>query len=157
SAALLHFTLRAAPIGLVVFTAARIVELEDNRAARRLVRTLAQMGTLHRIEMAPLDAEDTARLARDVAPALDAGEIYARSHGNPLFTIELARAGKAIRGALPSTLTEVIEGRLSQPTAPARTLIPWVASLGHDIRLDALERITEMPSADLLAALEELE
>lgn len=157
SAALLHYIVRAAPAHLVVICAAQPAELQDNLAASRLLRALRRTGELHELDLMPLDAAATAQLAKSVAPELDPQQIFVQGGGNPLFTIEIARAGKEADGSLPATLDGLIAERLSKLATPAHALIPWAAALGHDFTLQALDRVAEMPSTDLLLAVEELE
>lgn len=158
SASLLHFIARRhAGQGVLLAGASRRVELEDNPAVTRLLRTLRLAGSVRQLEIAPLDAVATARLVRGVGPTLDADRIFARSEGNPLFALEIALAGRDDATALPDTLEELIGDRLARLDPGARGLVPWAAALGHDFTLEALVHTSGLPSAELLLAVEELE
>jgi tetratricopeptide (TPR) repeat protein len=73
------------------------------------------------------------------------------SGGNPLFALELARAQST------GSLTQVIASRLAQLDGRARDLVSWAAAIGHQFDAETLGRATEMPSGEMLTALEKLE
>ncbi|HET7551060.1 MAG TPA: AAA family ATPase [Gemmatimonadaceae bacterium] len=157
SASLLHYVVRGcAGQGVLLLCASRRVEIEDNIAAARLLRALRRTGSVHQIHVGPLDAAATARLVRGVGTSLDADRIFARSEGNPLFALEIARAGRD-DDTVPGTLQELIGDRLAQLDPSARGLLPWASGLGHDFTLDTLGRTAGLQNAELLLAVEELE
>jgi DNA-binding SARP family transcriptional activator len=140
SAALLHYVARKTKLRIVC--AARVGEIDDNPYASRLVRDVAT------VNIGPLSAEETRAL---VAASPDRDRVVAESGGNPLFALELARAQS------PGTLTQVIASRLAQLDGRARDLVSWAAAIGRQFDADILGRATEMPSGEMLAALEKLE
>jgi DNA-binding SARP family transcriptional activator/tetratricopeptide (TPR) repeat protein len=149
SAALLHYVARTSTSRIVL--AARNGELEDNPKALRLVRELARDKRLRRIELGPLTAEETIVLARAVATPDDALRVASASGGNPLFTIELARAQH------PGSLLEVIGERITQLEGAARDVVSWAAAVGRQFDAEIVGRATGMPAGEMLAALERLE
>ncbi|HEX7049729.1 MAG TPA: AAA family ATPase [Longimicrobiales bacterium] len=158
SIALLHFAARRLDGTHVLFAcAARPAELEDNAAALRFVRALDRESRLRRIELAPLDARHTAELVRPLGAELDPERIFRESAGNPLFSLEIARALSAGEGAVSATLEGLIDGRLARLSERARDVVPWAAALGHDFTLDVLSRVVDLPPSELLRAVEELE
>lgn len=159
SSSLLHYMARHvdAASGLLIVCAARDGEIEDNAGASSVLRSLAREGRLQRIPLGPLGAEDTMALARSVDPALDAARIFARSEGNPLFTLELARAhgrGDADPGPTIGTL---IAGQLARLTEPTREVLLWAAAHGRSFTPDDLARAARLDGGELIKALGELE
>jgi DNA-binding SARP family transcriptional activator len=156
SAALLHFAARAlAGSRVLLACSARGGELADNPAALRLVRGLARNPRVREIALGPLDEGATAALARAVDPKMNADRIFEESDGNPLFALELARAGE--RGTIPATLDELIGERLGRLGEGARTLVAWCAALGRSFDLTKLRSVAGLPTSELLAGLDALE
>ena len=101
--------------------AAGVLVVGTVRAARehpftRFLAGVRQSGMVVEIPLAPLDAQETAELARLESPKpienKSLGEIFRATRGNPLFVVESVRAG------LQSTRVHaVIAARLAQLTA----------------------------------------
>jgi DNA-binding SARP family transcriptional activator len=158
SAALLHFLGRSLRGERVVIAAgARPGELSDNAAALRAVRALERERNLTRVAIEPLDPEQTASLHRQIAPSVDAGEIWSESRGNPLFVIELARAALHRSGEVPENLAMLITSRLERLDGDAQTVLPWAAALGRAFDVGVLIDVTGLPATALLGALADLE
>ena len=146
SAALLHYVARKTDLRIVC--AARVGEIDDNPHASRLVRDLARDKRLTQVDIGPLTKEETSAL---IAGAADHDRVVKESGGNPLFALELARAQST------GSLTQVIASRLAQLDGRARDLVSWAAAIGHQFDAETLGRATEMPSGEMLTALEKLE
>jgi DNA-binding SARP family transcriptional activator len=159
SASLLHYALRAfaAPSSLLFICAARRGELEDNAAMLGVTQSLTRERRIVELKLGPLNPEDSAALARAVDPSLDASAVSAESGGNPLYILELARAWEGREDAPSRTLDALIMGHLARVDARARDLLVWAAALGRRFTLDLLARAADFETADLLAALGELE
>src|SRR5262249_10198450 len=156
SAAMLHFAARAlAGSRVLLACSARPGELADNPAALRLVRGLGRNPRTLEIALGPLDESATATLARAVDPSVNPGRVFEESDGNPLFALELARAGE--RGAIPATLDGLIGERLGRLGEGARTLGGWCAGLGRSFDLAKLQNVAGLATSELLAGLDELE
>jgi DNA-binding SARP family transcriptional activator len=158
SAALLHYlSRRLAGSRVVLACAARAAEIDGNPRIEGLLRALVREQRLLRIDLSPLDEDAVKALVRSVHGSADAAKILSDGGGNPLFSIELARA--AARGDLvpTSTLDELIAERLARLDPRAAELVPWVAALGRSFSVDALAAVTSLPVSDLLSAVEELE
>jgi tetratricopeptide (TPR) repeat protein len=155
SLGLLHYASRAlAGARIVVACAARPGELDDNRAAVRMLRGLARECRLHEVALAPLKADDVAELARAVG-APDAAEVASRAGGNPLFAIELARAPSGAK--LPRTIEATLEERFERLAPRAREVLPWAAAFGRAFESAELATAMQCPDADLVEAIEHLE
>ncbi len=158
SAALLHYVVRRqGGMRLLCVAAARAGELADCPAALRLVRALARERRLRRFELTPLDALETAELARSVAPLADGARVYDESRGNPLFALEVARALALGEDTLSGTLGGLIGDRLSRIGRGARELLPWAAAFGREFAADWLASVTGLAASDLVAGIAELE
>jgi DNA-binding SARP family transcriptional activator/tetratricopeptide (TPR) repeat protein len=159
SVALLHYAARALIDSRVLIACAgRAWELEANRPVRALLWNLARDKRLLRLELGPLDAAATSELVAGVAAGVDAKQIFIDCGGNPLFSLELARALAAGDGAgAVHTLDALIGERLSYLSEGAAELLPWASALGHSFSLDTLAALTQVPVTQLLGAVEELE
>ncbi|MFF2776034.1 ATP-binding protein [Streptomyces sp. NPDC058052] len=143
------------------------------------VAELVRAGLAARIAVPRLGREDALALARDArpSPGREADEreldrLWRLSLGNPLFTVELARAGAAerdrvnsrdgggFRGGAPEGVRQLVAQRLLRLEPGARRMAEIVAAAGGaaplaevlDIARDGLH--PPMPRAEATAALE---
>jgi len=121
----------------------------------RFVAGLRQSGMLLEIPLKPLDAEETADLARlESAKPLESenlGEIFRATRGNPLFVVESVRAGLQ-----SSRVHGVIVARLAQLTAAAYELAGLASVIGRPFSFELLEKATDWDEASVSQALDEL-
>lgn len=159
SVALLHTLMRGfdKPGPLVIAATARPGELADNKPAWRLVRGLARDGRLAELPLGPLEQTASTALARSMAPGRDVTPVVAAGEGNPLFTIELARALAAGDDALPGSIEAVLADHIARAEGAARMLLPWAAALGRTLDAGVLARCVTLSPAAWDSALEELE
>jgi tetratricopeptide (TPR) repeat protein len=159
SSSLLHYVARHvdAASGLLIVCAARDGEIEDNAAASGVLRSLSRERRIRKIELGPLSHEETTELVRAVDPALDGADIFAASEGNPLFTLELARARRRGEARPGPTIASVIAGQLARLTEQAREALLWAAAHGRTFTPDDLAVAARLDAAELLMALGELE
>ncbi|MGF1469008.1 MAG: AAA family ATPase [Sandaracinaceae bacterium] len=165
SAELLHYVARQLSRRPILFAlTARAGEIVDNEPLTRVLRGLRRERLLRELELGPLNQADTEALVAAVAPGADRAEVYARSGGNPLFALELARSGDAPDAAeagegapLPSTVSEVVQARVERLPAPCGDVLRWAATVGPRARLSCLAVLTELPEDELLVSLEHLE
>jgi DNA-binding SARP family transcriptional activator len=159
SVSLLHYVIRAIdkPHRVVFAAAARSSELSDNEPAQRLVNNVARERRLEEIPLGPLDELAGAALAKSMAPDRDVTSVVAVSEGNPLFTLELARALASGQTAIPDSIESVLMEHLSRPEGPARALLPWAAALGREFDLGVLTRCVKLSPGEWDDALAELE
>jgi DNA-binding SARP family transcriptional activator len=166
SLALLHFVTRASPShsGLAGLASARMLvactargdELLESPTAMRCVRAMQREDRLVEQRLGALDAAHTAELARAVDDGIDDAQVVARSGGNPLFALELARA--RVRGVQSSeSLDALLADRLDRIDARAQEIVPWAAALGRSFRADLLALVTGASDLELVGALTELE
>src|SRR6185503_396753 len=121
----------------------------------RFAAGLRQNGRILEIPLEPLDAQETAELARLESPSTlesaNLGDIFHATRGNPLFVVESVRAG------LQSTKVHaVIASRLAQLTAPSYELAGLASVVGRPFSFELLEKATDWDEASVSQALEEL-
>jgi DNA-binding SARP family transcriptional activator len=162
SAELLHVVARAlADRPVAVVLAARAGEAADNAGLVRLVRAWRRDGRLEERALGPLDEAATAALARGVRGDIDGARVYAQSSGNPLYALELARAGAAGAGGdgdgggggVPDSLGGVVRDRLAQLPPDAADVLRWLAVLGRATPED-IAALSGLDGDAVLAALE---
>ena len=133
-----------------------------------LLSELRQHGQVVELPLSPLDAEETATLAAQVArhplDAMDSGALFRTTKGNPLFVVESVRAGLRDAGegagdgsiSAPPRVHAVITARLAQLSAPAYELAGLASAAGRAFSLDLLAKSTDWDEDSLSAALDEL-
>ncbi|MFU8889376.1 MAG: ATP-binding protein [Trueperaceae bacterium] len=169
----LHFLLRFdAHARLLVVATARGHEVDGHAALSAWLAALRDEGSLLEAELPPLSLEETAALAHGLgchglAPA-EIAALYADSEGNPLFVIELLRAGlvagtstpvvpvSAGAPALPPRLRTVIRARLARLSATSAELVGVAAVIGRAFDLDLLVRVSGRAEDAVVRALDEL-
>jgi predicted ATPase len=158
SIALLHYVARMnRHRPLLIALAARSGELVDNDAMVRMVRTMRRDHLLEEMEVGPLDEAATAELVHTLDEEADAADLYARSAGNPLFALELARAKGQSTSAVPPTLTELVRDRLHRLSSEGRDVLRWGAALGHSFDTELLGKLCSLDLESLIQGLEILE
>ena len=158
SAELLHYVVRMTrhrPVA--VFLAARSGELPDNESIMRVLRGFRRDRWMEEIELAPLTRKDTAELIRLVSPAVDADGVFEESSGNPLYTIELARASDRSGARLDPTLAGLIRDRIARLPAAASDVLRWAAVLGSTFSLQRLSSLLSPGFEEFTRALESLD
>ena len=120
----------------------------------RFLAGLRQSETVVEIPLEPLDAQETAELARLESTSPGGGnldEIFRATRGNPLFVLESVRAG------LQSTRVHaVIAARLAQLSAASYELAGLASVIGRPFSFELLEKATDWDEASVSRALDEL-
>ncbi len=171
----LHYFLRfqTASSALILGTV-RIEESHFDQPLSAMTRQLRADDKVHIIELAPLDAAETAKLAFQVQghPLDDVSSIrlYQETEGNPLFVVETVRAAmsppEALQTAslnssqdtlaLPPRVQAIIAGRLAQLSPAARTVAEIGAANGRAFTLDLLLLASRENEETVIEALDEL-
>jgi DNA-binding SARP family transcriptional activator/tetratricopeptide (TPR) repeat protein len=159
SSSLLHYVARQFDTNsrLLLVCAGRNGEIEDNAAVSSVLRSLSREQRLQKIELGPLGPEETKELVHLIDPALDGAGIFAESEGNPLFTLELARARQRGDAEPGPTIEAVIGGQLVRLTDHAREVLLWASAVARAFKPEDVGRAARLDDADMLTALEELE
>ncbi|MGH2344244.1 MAG: ATP-binding protein, partial [Chloroflexota bacterium] len=175
----LHFLLRFDPAArLLVVGTIRVEELAAHHPLRTFLLHLGNTVGVLEIDLQPLDAAETAKLAAQVLGRdLDIGtalRLYRETEGNPLFVVETMRGGlrqapehtlettagekpaAEDRPPLPPRVYTVIAGRLARLSAPARELVGLAAAIGRAFTLDILLRAGRGDEESAVQVLDEL-
>jgi AAA ATPase domain len=134
----------------------------DETQRTRLGPYLAELdraGRVERIELARLDQVQTgAQLVGilGVAPAAELIDaVFARSEGNPFFTEELLAAVKSGSGELPTTLRDLLRGRVQTLPEQAQHVLEVVAVAGRRVPHRLLATVADLDDRQLDGALRE--
>lgn len=169
---LLEFVAReSAGAPLLILGLYRDVELHRDHPLRATLAELKRIPSTVMVAVGGLTEQGAAELigataGRDVPEAV-AAAIHAETEGNPLFVAEVVRllasegrlddigdsGGRAI--ALPESVREVIGHRLHRLSRECADLLGVVSVLGREFSLDAVERLGDGPTEDLLDLLDE--
>jgi tetratricopeptide (TPR) repeat protein len=176
----LHYVFRFAPQArLLLLATVRAEEVHPGHALVANLRTWQPEGLVRELPLEPLSAAETLSLAEQVAGhLLDESAINALHHeteGNPLFVIELVRAGTfELQGqeqpgrdqprpllaqpslALPPTVHSVLAARLAQLSGEARELASLAAVIGREFSFTVLSHASGEPEEALVRGLDEL-
>ncbi|MBV8810237.1 MAG: AAA family ATPase, partial [Acidobacteriaceae bacterium] len=145
----------SAAAGVLVIGTVRAEETGREHPFTRFMAGLRQSGMVVEIPLEPLDAQETAELARreSMKPleSENLGEIFRATRGNPLFVVESVRAG------LQSTRVHaVIAARLARLSAPSYELAGLASVMGRPFSFEVLEKATDWDEASISNALDEL-
>lgn len=123
-------------------------------------------GRLTRIGLKRLDAKNSAQLAAHVLKkGLDAQQtkrLHAETEGNPLFVVEMARAGLSDAALdsrlaqLPANVQAVIESRLASLSAAAQELAQLAAVIGRSFTFSLLNQACIHSEDMVIHSLDEL-
>lgn len=166
---LLRFDTSASVLVLGTF---RSEEVDDKHPLMGVLRDVQHTNQLSQIELKRLDAAESAHLAehilqRDMALS-EATRLYRDTEGNPLFVVEMARAGLASQDAdgqagepdvmihLPARIQGVMRGRLAQLSPTALELARVGATIGRAFSLDVLIHASGSDEETVLRNLDEL-
>jgi DNA-binding SARP family transcriptional activator/predicted ATPase/DNA-binding XRE family transcriptional regulator len=173
----LHFLLRFEPhTDLLIVGTARSEESPPEHPLSLMARQLQVEDRISTIELSPLDAAETARLAAEVQEhALEDRDIlrlFRETEGNPLFVVETVRAQVAGSETVeadqinlansdnahppPPRVHAVIVGRLVQLSPQARKVAELGAVMGRAFPLDLLVRAGHEDEDTVVGVLNEL-
>ncbi|HEY7335012.1 MAG TPA: AAA family ATPase [Bryobacteraceae bacterium] len=145
----------SAASGILLLGTVRAGETERDHPFNAFLAWLRQSNMVEEIPLEPLDAQETAELARlESAKPLESenlAEIFRATRGNPLFVVESVRAG------LRSTRVHaVIASRLAQLSATSYDLAGLASVVGRPFTFELLEKATDWDESSVSQALEEL-
>jgi DNA-binding SARP family transcriptional activator len=173
----LPYLLRFDPAArLLIVVTLRPEEIDEWHPVASFLLDLRANDQLTEIELGPLNAEETATLAAQMATqpvTADAAlRLYQETEGNPLFIVETMRS-EIIDGAgsvqttgaiapfvssspFPPRVYGVIQRRLAQLSPAARDLAGLAAVIGRSFTFDLLSHSGALTEDVLVAALDEL-
>ncbi len=153
--AYLSETLWPAPIGMVVTW--RDTEVAASSLAAGVIASLARAPGSRRCDLSGLSQDSIARwLAAAGLDGVDAGDLHARTGGNPLFVSEsiqlLAHGSRP--GARLRSVGEVIRERLAPLPPACRDALEVAAVLGREFEYPPLAAALQVSPAAAVAALD---
>lgn len=116
---------RLGGVGVLVLATYRDDELGRSHPLRVVLGDLGTSSSTHRLTLAPLSAAAVAALAR--GSAVDAGNLYRQTAGNPFFVTEVLAAGTQ---GIPATVHDAVHARVARLARPARELLDVAAVIG---------------------------
>jgi predicted ATPase len=134
----------------------------DEPGQQQLGSYLAELdrgGPVQRLELPRLDRAETAGQLTGIlgaAPAVDLVDgVFARSEGNPFFTEELLESLRGGSATLPTTLRDLLQGRIETLPEPARQVLRVAAVAGRQVPHPLLAAVACLDEGRLEAALRE--
>ena len=141
--------------GILLLGTVRAEETGHEHPFTRFLASLRQSAMVLEIPLAPLDARETAELARtESAHPLESAnleEIFHATRGNPLFVVESVRAG--LRNP---RVHAVIAMRLAQLSPAAYELAGVASVVGRPFSFELLAKAADWDEASLSQSLDEL-
>lgn len=168
---LLHFDSTAR---LLIIATARSEELDENPALVSLRDDLRHADRLSEIALGTLSRHDTLQLAQSLSThpldSAHAERLYIETEGNPLFIVEITRAGVTVNGQhsgdkredpipehlLPPKVQAVVEHRLSSISPAAHQVLITAAVIGRSFTFDVLAHAAQADEESLVHGLDEL-
>ncbi|MFD3747234.1 AAA family ATPase [Nocardia sp. NPDC058633] len=117
------------------------------------------VGSLHLRGLSPADSAHCLRVeaGRELPDRLS-GEAFDMTAGNPFYLREL---GRSLRGStddalrMPTSLREVVRGRMTPRSTPAQELLRAASILGERFTIAVAARLVERCASDCLASVDE--
>jgi hypothetical protein len=135
----------------------------DEPGQRRLGPYLAELdrgGSVERLLLARLDRAETAAQLTGIlgaVPAVDLVDgVFDRSEGNPFFTEELLESARAGSSTLPTTLRDLLQGRIEALPEPARQVLRVAAVAGRQVPHPLLAAVAVLDEGQLDGVLREV-
>lgn len=161
---------------LLLVGTCRPIGPDDNSELTTLLATLNRAALADAMVLQPLsEAEHQQLLQQSLekgeVEAAFASEVFSFTEGNPLFAVEMAgqlkkageitlqdgvwRAGKITKPYLPPSLQILLAQKWNGLSSKAQSLLQVVAVAGQQSSLNLLERILQLPAAEILNLLDE--
>ncbi len=170
----LHYLLRSNYAKKILIMATlRSGSMSDNGPLLSLILELRRSSYFTEIELAAIDAAQTAQLARHVSnkeiDEKQAAELFARTEGNPMYVVEMTRAGMEEWKTgdtplsphhepvpVPQSVKAVIQTRLANISSAAQKILELAAVIGRVFTFDVLNEACEENEDVLIHSLDEL-
>jgi DNA-binding SARP family transcriptional activator/tetratricopeptide (TPR) repeat protein len=148
---------------LLVAGTLRDDSLDDDPELMDWTVRMRATGLLTELSLGPLEAADTAQLARAISgqplTGADADLLHATTGGFPLYVIEAARSTTADNGGTPlpvGDLAAVLRKRFEQVSPAARDVAGLAAAVGTNFSLDLLTEASDLEADTVVEAVDEL-
>jgi hypothetical protein len=146
---------------VMVLATARTNDVGVEHPIAAMLRDLRRFERGAEIVLGPLSSDDTASLAATIEtrrPESGHRSLYERTRGNPLFIVELVRAGlgDGDTEALPPKVHAVIRTRFSQLSPMANDVASLAAVVGRPFTLNLLKAVGGRDETTIALAIDEL-
>ncbi|HEY31751.1 MAG TPA: protein kinase [Dehalococcoidia bacterium] len=174
---LTHISRNLSGTRLMVVGTYRDVEVDRTHPLSAALAELRRVSTFGRVLLRGLNADEVRRMLESIVrqdvPWGLAEAVHRQTEGNPLFVQEVVRyiveeglisreggQWRATRDtplemSIPEGLRDVVGRRLSGLSQECNRILSIASVIGRDFRLDALQKVADVPEDELLAALEE--
>ncbi|UVI27723.1 ATP-binding protein [Paenibacillus spongiae] len=161
---LISYLIRGDSNARLLLVATMRTDEDAGDAVAHVLGELRSERKLIEIELAPLNRDETARLAAaTVGDALADGhsaDLYEETGGNPLFIVETLRewqtSGDSGEFRLSQVAKSVIENRLNRLSRVNRQLVSIIAAVGRPVSAAQLTMVTAVEEEAILARTEQL-
>lgn len=156
--------------GLLVVGTFRDTEVGPRHPIAEIIADLHRDDLVDRIEPPPLSPDEVGALLEAVAGAAAVGggrslskEVHRTTDGNPLFVREVVRhlaetggleAGTGLGHAVPESVKDITQQRVSRLPDPAPRLLSLASVIGREFDLDVLIRVSQLSEDEVVEALE---
>jgi hypothetical protein len=149
---------------VLVVASARSEDIDETHPLRSLLNGLQAIDRATEIPLSGLTRTETGQLANNTTNTSidsdDTDALFADTAGNPLFIVEMIRAGWTAAGPGVSKPTQklkaVIDSRLRQLSTQARDVLGLAATVGREFTTDVLTIALTADDVDVTSALDEL-
>jgi DNA-binding CsgD family transcriptional regulator len=156
---LLGFLVRNLRAGVALLLTYRSDELHRRHPLRPFLGELDRSGRAERLELGRLGRRELAELLAGIlgepTPAALAGEILARSEGNPFFAEELLAARTGGAAELPEALRDLLLARVEALPQATQQLLQIAAVAGRRVDHHLLAEVAAQPPERLVELLRE--
>jgi DNA-binding CsgD family transcriptional regulator/tetratricopeptide (TPR) repeat protein len=135
---------RLAGTRLLILATFRSEEVDGDHPLTVVMGELATLPGVVRMQLPALSVNGVKQLLDDAGSALDAGEVYQRTGGNPFYVTEVLAAGS---GHVPATVRDAVLARVSRLSPAAREVAGTASVLGRRAEVDLLAEVAGQPLA----------
>jgi DNA-binding CsgD family transcriptional regulator/tetratricopeptide (TPR) repeat protein len=129
---------------LMIVATFRSEEVGGDHPLTMAMGDLAALPGVIRMQVPPLSRTGVRQLLDEAGSALDGGEVYRRTGGNPFYVTEVLAAGS---GQVPATVRDAVLARVSRLSAAAREVVGVASVLSRRTGTDLLTAVSGQPLA----------
>ena len=127
---------------LMILATFRSEEVGRDHPLTVVLGDLATLPGVIRMQLPALTVTGVRQLLDHARSALDAGEVYQRTGGNPFYVTEVLAAGSE---RVPTTVRDAVLARVSRLSQPGRELLAAAAVLGRRVERELLVEVSGQP------------
>jgi DNA-binding CsgD family transcriptional regulator/Tfp pilus assembly protein PilF len=135
---------RLAGTRLMILATFRSEEVSSDHPLTVVMGDLATLPGVVRMQLPALSVAGVRQLLDDAGSALDAGDVYQRTGGNPFYVTEVLAVGS---GHLPATVRDAVLARVSRLSLAARKVAGAASVLGRRAEVGLLTAVSGQPLA----------